>query len=149
MKKEQHMPETENPKRWLTRHLMAVQHEPLGQITVQLWEQLAKSLMPIIGKDGFRTLYDRSVHLAGEKYDWLSNAQLLLARADAPFDVLQEILQGRTHQEASEAGILLLNTFIDILALLIGDHLTTNLLCAAWGSAFETAQKEIQSCATK
>jgi hypothetical protein len=43
-------------------------------------------------------------------------------------------LEGQTPAQASEANRLLLITFTDILAALIGEQLTTSILRLAWGS---------------
>ena len=43
-------------------------------------------------------------------------------------------LEGQTPVQAGEANSLLLISFTDILASLIGEQLTTRILCLAWGS---------------
>ena len=42
--------------------------------------------------------------------------------------------EGKTAGQASEANNLLLITFTDILASLIGEKLTTTILYSAWGN---------------
>ena len=128
----------------MIRHIMTASVEPPGQISVQLWEQLATCLVPIVGKDGFQALYDRSLHLAAANYEWLTSAGgHRFESGDTPFGGLADSLQGKPANEALEACILLLSTFGDILSLLIGEHLATNLMRVAWGPAFENAQVKI------
>jgi hypothetical protein len=138
------MPSIENSNRQMIRHIMTASLEPPGQISVQLWTQLATCLVPIVGKDGFQALYDRSLHLAAANHEWLRSAGGHCFEAnDTPFGGLAGSLQDQPAQEALDACILLLSIFVDILSLLIGEHLATNLMRVAWGSAFETAQGEI------
>ena len=128
----------------MIRHIMTASVEPPGQISVQLREQLATCLVPIVGKDGFQALYDRSLHLAAANYAWLpSSGGHRFEPGDTPFGGLAGSLADKPAQDALEACILLLSTFVDILSLLIGEHLTTNLMHVAWGSVFETAQGKI------
>jgi hypothetical protein len=66
-------------------------------------------------------------------------------RTDSRFPDLKISLEGRDFAEAGEASIALLIAFIDILALLIGELLTTSILRAAWGDdALDIAGKEFQ-----
>lgn len=44
-------------------------------------------------------------------------------------------LEGQAPAQASEANSLLMITFTDILASLIGEQLTTSILRLAWGAA--------------
>jgi hypothetical protein len=128
----------------MIRRIMTASLDPPGQISVQLWAQLATCLVPIVGKDGFQALYDRSLHLAAANYEWLPAASgHSFEGGDTPFGGLAGSLQGKPAHEALDACILLLSIFVDILSLLIGEHLATNLMRVAWGSAFETAQGKI------
>lgn len=114
------------------------------EVTLHLWERLAFELVSIIGEGGFQSLYSRSVHLAGVAFPWLApthSTQLTESR----FTGLIMSLEGRDSAEAGEASIALLITFIDILAMLIGDLLTAGILRAAWSDdALDTAAKELQ-----
>lgn len=131
------------------RHLMiqrAVTQRPdaLLEVTVSLWERLASELISIIGEGGFQSLYSRSVHVSSASFPWLVLSHPW-QRTDARFADLKISFEGRDFTEASEASITLLITFIDILALLIGELLTTSILQSAWGDdALDTAVKEFQ-----
>lgn len=110
--------------------------------TISLWERLASELISIIGEGGFQSLYARSVHLARAAFPWIVPTHSG-ADADPRFADLRMSLEGRDFTEAGEASIALLITFIDILALLIGEHLTTSILRSAWGDdALDIAGKE-------
>ncbi len=110
--------------------------------TQQLWAPLAKSLVTIIGQDGFLALFDRSLHVAGEAFPWLL-APAPGAHIASRLEGLQSVLSGRTADEATQAMVLLLTTFTGVLATLIGTPLSTNILCTAWGQPFEDAVQEL------
>lgn len=101
------------------------------EVSVLLWERLSAELISIIGEEGFQSLYARSANLNSVTYPWL-----LLDHAaqssGSRFAGLQISLESRSLAEASEASKALLITFVDILALLIGDLLTASILRSAW-----------------
>lgn len=110
-----------------------------------LWERLAVQLISVIGEGGFNSLYARALHLSKKTFPWLADCALPAPDADASqFDALKTCLGEREFAEASQASIRVLITFIDILTVLIGEHLTTSILRSAWGDdALEPAVKEI------
>lgn len=111
-------------------------------ITIGLWEQLASELVTIIGAGGFNALYSRSAHMVNSAFPWVVVSPPSQP-ANSQFTSLKACLEGRDIAEASEASIALLVTFIDILALLIGELLTTGILHSAWGEGvLNTASKE-------
>jgi hypothetical protein len=115
--------------------------EAITDVTIDLWERLAASLISIIGEGGFQSLYSRSVYLTSATFPWMApnppTQKINLGFAD-----LKMSLEGRDSTEASEASIALLCTFIDILTLLIGEFLTTSILRTAWGDdALDTAKE--------
>lgn len=103
-------------------------------VSISLWESLALELIAIIGEDGFQSLYARSAHLNSVAFPWLlldHVTQISTSR----FAGLQISLEKRNltaPAEVNEASKALLITFVDILALLIGDPLTTSILQSAW-----------------
>ncbi|MGZ3237141.1 MAG: hypothetical protein ACXWIN_01260 [Burkholderiaceae bacterium] len=112
--------------------------------TIQLWEQLAAELISIIGEGGFESLYARSLHLTSTTYPWIMPAHPW-QQGESRFTALHNSLASRDAAQAGDASIALLITFIDILATLIGEFLTTNMLHAAWGNdALDTAAKELE-----
>lgn len=101
------------------------------EVTILLWERLAIELSSIIGDEGFQSLYARSCNLNKVAYPWLlidHVSQTSVSR----FEGLQISLKSRDIVDASTASKTLLITFVDILALLIGDQLTASILLSAW-----------------
>lgn len=98
-----------------------------------LWKKLADQLLPLIGEDGFSSLYWRSLHLARAVFSWLP-ADGGSDEIKFMFAQLQICLRGRDAVEASQASHLLLLTFIMILRSLIGTPLMTNIIGYAWGN---------------
>lgn len=99
---------------------------------IHLWEQLATQIIIIVGEDGFNSLYARSLFLSQAKFPWLA-ASSLTPNAEHRFAGLKTSLEGQAPVQASEATSLLLITFTDVLASLIGEQLTTFILGLAWG----------------
>lgn len=117
----------------LIEKLMAQHTEKVADASINLWEQMATHVISIIGEDGFNSLYARSVFLAQQTFPWLAVSSSS-PQADQRFAELRERLEGQTPLQAREANSLLLRTFTDILAALIGEALTDRILCAAWGN---------------
>ena len=121
----------------LLRHqvIKSLMAQPTGNVAdaaIHLWEQMAIQIISIVGKDGFNSLYARSIFLTQSTFPWLA-AGPLAPQSDHRFAGLKTSLEGQASGQASEANTLLLITFTDILASLIGDQLTTRLLQLAWG----------------
>lgn len=128
----------------MIRQAVMKRPDAIVNTTIQLWEQLAAELISIIGEGGFQSLYARSLHLTSATYPWIVPGQPWQS-GESRFAGLQKSLEGRDAAQASEAGIALLTTFVDILATLIGELLTTNMLRSAWGDdALDTAAKELE-----
>lgn len=118
--------------------------DAIGDVTLHLWERLASELTSIIGDGGFQSLYARSVHLTRATFPWIVLSQPAMSTASV-FVSLKECLEERDSKVACEASITLLNIFIDILILLIGELLTTSILRSAWGDdAVNIAGTELQ-----
>lgn len=133
--------------RWLGIALRK-EHGDTGERALALWESLAANLVNIIGDEGFNALFSRSLHLAGAAHPWLAEASL--TRGNLPrFAALKTLLHGRTQEDVTAAMVLLFSIFTDVLGTLIGQQLTTNILRAAWGDAYEEAAQEISSWPTK
>jgi hypothetical protein len=119
--------------------------EKVTDNAINLWEQMATHIITIVGEAGFDTLYARSVFLTQSTFPWLA-ADSFSAQTDHRFAKLKMSLEGQTPEQASEANSLLLITFADILASLIGEELTTRILCRAWGyDASKMPGKEFQN----
>jgi len=129
--------------RWrLMQAVLTERPEAVVQTTVRLWEQLAPELILIIGQGGFEPIYARSVQQAGKQYPWLVKIAPLPPGV-THFTGLQDRLQAQDLTQATQASVLLFTTFLDILASLIGEELTTHLLHVAWHiDTSETPAKE-------
>lgn len=119
--------------------------ENVADAAIDLWEQMAVHIISIVGQGGFNSLYERSVFLAQPSFPWLA-AESLLPPAAGRFAKLKASLEEQAPAQAGAANHLLLVTFTDILAALIGEQLTTSLLRSAWGQdASPRAGKEFKN----
>lgn len=126
--------ETPDPLRHQFIGSLMGQHPEGADAAIVLWEKLATEVISIVGAGGFDSLYARSVFLAQSRFPWLA-AGAAPAQAGHRFASLKTSLAAQTPAHASEANRLLLVTFTDIVASLIGETLTTGILRSAWGNA--------------
>jgi hypothetical protein len=129
----------------MVRNLMTQHTEKVVDAEVELWERIATQIISIIGESGFNSLYARSLFLTRETIPWLASSAPL-PQAEQRFAELRRGLDGQTPAQARAANRLLLITFTDILASLIGEELTTRILRAAWrNDASDKADKEFKN----
>ncbi|OGS98878.1 MAG: hypothetical protein A3K04_11690 [Gallionellales bacterium RBG_16_56_9] len=127
----------------IIKSLMAQHTEEVADVAINLWEQMATQIISIVGEAGFNSLYARSIFLTQSTYPWLA-ASSLSPQTDQRFAELKTSFEGQTPAQASDANSLLLITFTDILAALIGEQLTTRILRSAWGNdLWDRAGKEL------
>ena len=112
--------------------------------TARALRSLLEELEPLVGAEGVRALYARSLHLTRPSFGWLAPA-----KPEPLSDLvagLQEDLALRVPAEARRAGAAQLHTFADLLISLIGEPLTHRLLHSAWGgsAADEPSQEKSQ-----
>jgi hypothetical protein len=101
-------------------------------------------IISIVGEGGFNSLYARSAFLSQLAFPWLT-ASSLPSQTDLRFAELKICFEGQTPEQVREANSLLLITFTDILAALIGEQLTTSILRSAWGNgASDWPDKELK-----
>jgi len=95
------------------------------------YRDIEGALSPIIGARGVAALCNRSVHVARQSYPWLAGLE---AGSQATMDVdsLTSLISQQTPSDAAAAGGLLLQTFHELLASLIGGSLTERLLRSVW-----------------
>ena len=123
---------------YLLRHTIISDHlvmdpEEVVDAAIKLWEQMATEIISIVGEIGFNSLYSRSISLTQSKFPWIA-ASSKLPLTDQRFSELKMVFEGQTPGKVSEANCLLLITFTDILASLIGEQLTSTILISAWGN---------------
>ena len=111
---------------------LACDPEAIVNTSMELLGLLANALIGIIGEQGFETLLFRSVHRVNLDYPWLM-FDPRSRPADPEFHLLRACFDDQDLGQARAASTLLFNTFIDILTLLIGEHLTMLILHAALG----------------
>jgi hypothetical protein len=129
----------------IVKRRMAQPTEEVADAAISLWEQMATQIIAIVGEGGFNSLYTRSVFLTQSTFPWLA-ADSLSPQTDHRFAELKISLEGQPLEQASAANSLLLNTFTDILASLIGEQLTIRILRSAWGDdPSERPGKEFQN----
>lgn len=112
--------------------LSAQQNEQFVDAAIVLWEKMATEIISIVGTGGFNSLYTRSVFFAQTSFPFLYGCALP-AGTGQNFADLKKCLADQNIGQASAANTLLLITFTDILASIIGDPLTNNILNSAWG----------------
>jgi hypothetical protein len=98
--------------------------------SIEVWEVVARALVPLIGDKGFVILFVRCVHITRTAYPWLALGRI--EPGPDRFDGLGKILEGRSGADALAASRALLAAFHDALAVLIGAPLTNAMLHAIW-----------------
>jgi hypothetical protein len=117
-----------------------LQHSENGEdVVTHLWEPMSVQIIAIVGEGGFNSLYARTLSLNKTAFSWLATSPLPPKNYQR-FTELKMCLEGQTTAQIREANHFLLITFTDILASLIGEHLTSRILELAWdtGTALKT-----------
>lgn len=118
--------------------------DKVADASIELWEQMASQIILIVGEGGFNSLYTRSLFLTRSAFPWLPADSP--TQTGQPFAELKISFEGQPPLQASQANSQLLITFTDILASLIGEHLTIRILCSAWGNdALDKFGKEFKN----
>lgn len=129
----------------LIKGLTTQRHENTTDGALNLWKLMAAELILIIGDGGFDSLYARSVFLSQSTYPWLASGSGPV-QTDQRFADLEKSLKEKPATLAREANCLLLITFTNILASMIGERLTTRILNSAWDlDTHDTADKEVKN----
>jgi len=120
------------------KSLTAQHTEKVADVSIGLWEKVATQIISIVGEGGFDSLYARSIFLTRVTFPWLVDSS---GSSQSPhrFANLQTSLEGQTPALIREANSLLLITFTDILASLIGEPLTARILDSAWDTDVQKA----------
>jgi hypothetical protein len=124
--------ETSDLLRYQIIKSVIAQHPEKGA-AINLWEQMASEVISIVGEGGFNSLYARSLFLSQSTFPWLAAASLS-AQTDSRFAELKTSFAAQTPAHVNEANTLLLITFTDIMASIIGEQLTMGILRSAWGN---------------
>ena len=115
-----------------------------AEATAAAWRLVATQLAPVIGARGLDVLFGRALHQASVEFPWLV-AALDRGESASPLPSLMVCLTGQPASNAAEASYLLLLTFAELLAALIGESLTTRLLAPVWAppSFFSAQESEL------
>lgn len=111
-----------------------------AEVSIALLRSLDKSLNHIIGPEGFNSLLFRTSHHVGHEYPWFRFDPRTIP-ADPDFDAVRRCFEGQAPEQAQAASMHFFSTFIDVLASLIGEHLTTLFLNSALSGASADTSK--------
>jgi len=129
----------------LIKTLTAKDNEKVADAAIILWQQIATNIISIVGESGFDSLYVRSIFLSASKFSWLASYNPK-PEIRNQFAELKICFEKQTPDHIKEANKQLLITLTDILASLIGEPLTTQILCMAWGDvASDIVTKEFRN----
>ncbi len=130
------------PRQQLIIKLTEQHSEKTADVAINLWEQMATQIISLVGEEGFNSLYTRSIFLARSSFPVLEACEPM-PQASHRFAQLKTDFARQTPAEVCAINRLLLITFTNILATLIGEQLTTTILLLAWSNgASEKAVKE-------
>lgn len=121
-------------RRCMIEHALLRDPDPVAEVSICLWQQLATALNQIIGERGVESMYARSLHQSQKQFGWLTlqgpYGPQALAAAMA---MLRSDLLGQPAAQACAASTAMLAHFTNTLILLIGELLTNSILRQAWG----------------
>jgi hypothetical protein len=89
------------------------------------WSAIQARLAPVIGQDGFRVLFARSLHRARIEHAWLATDAV---EDGIAFSKLKASLESQPLERAEAGSRLLMAHFTDLLGTLIGKALAARLL---------------------
>jgi hypothetical protein len=92
-------------------------------------QQIGAVLAPVIGHGGVVALYERSRHLSSRTYPWLAPPTEGF-RSGMDLEDLKSLVARQDDDAAAAGAGLLLKSFHDLLAGLVGESLTIQLLGA-------------------
>jgi hypothetical protein len=102
------------------------------------WDLVRSRLAPIIGEDGFRVLFSRSLHCARMEHAWLAREP---AQSDTAFSALERSLESQPLRRAAAGNRALVAHFNDLLNALIGEELAVRLIGPVLPAADRTNQE--------
>lgn len=113
------------------RFAAAADAAQIADALVATWQEINAALTPIIGERGVAALYKRSLYLTSAAYPWLSD------RHEGPqtsidLVILKSVLAQQSSANAAAGGGALLQTFYELLTVLVGASLSEQLLHRVW-----------------
>jgi hypothetical protein len=113
----------------------------IASATLGLWREVAACLTPMIGARGVEALFSRSLHLATRVLPWLGQAGEH-GEGGGALATFTARLEDCDPAAAAEASAVLLVTFTDLLATMIGASLVDRLLDPVWGAKASATAEE-------
>lgn len=108
-----------------------------------LFEPLRIELTSLISEEGFRSILERSLFLTARNFAWLGADQS--SPGASSLYGLRTMLAQQSLSVAREASTALLLNLSDLVASLIGEPLTIDILRSAWGKdALGSLGEELQ-----
>jgi hypothetical protein len=101
-------------------------------VLASLFEPLKRELTSLFSEEGFHFILERSVFLTCRQFPWLAAEETLPTASLLP-DLIARLAQ-REPGDGREASVALLVNAIDLVASLIGERLTIDILRSAWGN---------------
>jgi hypothetical protein len=98
---------------------------------VQVFEQAARQLLPLIGERGVNALAARSLRLIQGEFPWLTATEEPVPEL-SPLAQVHLDLKAQPPAVALAAAVSLLVTFTDLLSTFVGASLTMSILGQAW-----------------
>lgn len=116
----------------------------IANATLDAWQEVAARLAPVIGARGVDVLFGRALYLTSATFPWLA---MTGEYGDGAARLASFRARLETHEAAvaAEAGYVLLATFTELLATLIGTSLTERLLSPVWAPAPPASEQETAS----
>lgn len=115
----------------LIKSLITQSHEGKIDTILSIWEPLTTQVISLVGETGFNSLYVRSIYLTQKNCPWCAFSSKLPQASELLIE-LKMNFERLSSAQYNEANSLLLITFTDILASLIGEQLTLRILHSAW-----------------
>ncbi len=120
--------------RAMIERLLSGSPQTCVDVSIELLQILANSLSNVIGEAGFESLLYRTTRRVGRDFPWLQ-FDPRARPADPEFELFRHCFVGQDPAEVQAASLLLFGTLVDILSVLVGEHLTKLILTSALARA--------------
>ena len=117
--------------------------DSVASAAVTVYRQLLDSLSPLLGELGSAALLRRSLRLTETAFPCYTEVRR--AESDGLLQAVGVCLRRQSPDIASEASVALLATYLELLATLIGEQLTRQLLQEAWPELFMSPSEKRQA----
>jgi hypothetical protein len=101
--------------------------EEIARLLTARFRMISQALGPVIGNGGVTALFERSFYVAGGAHPWVSDFRDHAEHA-GDFASIEALFAARTAREATQAGVLIVDQFCDLLGEMVGYSLSERLL---------------------